>query len=186
MGLRASNLQEERKLPLIRTWNGNKPILQQNVYVNEMAYVSGRVELGERATVWPAAVIRAEGPDGSVIIDHDSHVQDGSVIHSEKPLHISHHVNIGHAVVIHAKLIGHHCLIGNNATLLEGVELGDYCLVASNAVVLEGTIVPSESFVVGVPAVIKPLLPSQRELLEIVAEGIFETVAGYEDSQPTG
>lgn len=170
---------------MIRTWNGNKPILHQNAYVNELAYVSGKVELGERATVWPAAVIRAEGPAGSVTIDHDSHVQDGSVIHSEKPLYISHSVNIGHAVVIHAKSIGHHCLIGNNATLLEGVELGDYCLVASNSVVLEGTIVPPESFVVGVPARIKPLTLSQKELLETVADGIFENVSGYEDSKPT-
>jgi len=147
-----------------------------------MAYVSGRVELGERVTVWPAAVIRAEGVEGSVTIDHDSHVQDGSVIHTETPLHIGHAVNIGHAVVIHANQIGHHCLLGNNATLLEGVELGDYCLVASNTVILEGTIVPSQSFVVGVPAIIKPLTSSQRELLETVAEGIFENVAGYEDT----
>ena len=167
---------------MIRSWNGNTPILHPGAYVNELAYVSGKVELGERTTVWPAAVIRAEGPDGAVTIASDSHVQDGSVIHSEKPLTISHSVNIGHAVVIHASSIGHHCLIGNNATLLEGVQLGDYCLVAANAVVLEGTIVPPESFVVGVPAAIKPLTASQKELLGTVAEGKFDNVSGYKDS----
>ena len=171
--------REEKEL--IRTWNGIGPKLHPGSYVNEMAYVSGDVTIGDRSTVWPAAVIRAE-ETGSINIQSNTHIQDGSIIHnSEGVLRIGSNVNVGHSVVIHALSIGDHCLVGNNSTLLEGVELGDYCLVASNAVVLSGTKVPNESFLAGVPARVRPISPEQRSMLETITDGIFDAVAGYPD-----
>ena len=166
---------------MIRTWHGIGPKLHPRSYVNEMAYVSGDVTIGDKSTVWPAAVIRAEEA-GSINIESNSHIQDGSIVHSsEGVLRIGSNVNVGHSVVIHALSIGNNCLIGNNSTLLEGVELGDYCLVASNAVVLTGTKVPDGSFLAGVPATIRPIRPDQRLMLETTTDGIFDTVAGYPD-----
>ena len=108
---------------MIRTWNGIAPKLHPQSYVNEMAYVSGNVTIGNKSTVWPAAVIRAEGT-GSIKIGSNTHIQDGSVIHnSHQSLSIGDNINVGHAVVIHCSSIGNNCLIGNNSTLLEGVEL---------------------------------------------------------------
>ncbi|SVB28746.1 uncharacterized protein METZ01_LOCUS181600, partial [marine metagenome] len=63
---------------LIRIWNGIAPKLHPQSYVNEMAYVSGDVTIGDKSTVWPAAVIRAEGT-GSITIGSNTHIQDGSV-----------------------------------------------------------------------------------------------------------
>ena len=166
---------------LIRTWNGIEPKLHPRSYVNEMAYVSGDVTIGDKSTVWPAAVIRAE-ETGSINIESNTHIQDGSIVHnSDGVLRIGRNVNVGHAVVIHALGIGDNCLVGNNSTLLEGVELGDYCLVAANAVVLNGTKVPDGSFLTGVPARIRPISPEQRLMLETTADGIFDAVAGYPD-----
>lgn len=166
---------------MIRTWNGIGPKLHPTAYVNEMAYVSGDVTIGDKSTVWPAAVIRAE-ETGSINIESNTHIQDGTVIHnSEGVLRIGSNVNVGHSVVIHAVSIGDNCLVGNNSTLLEGVELGDYCLVASNAVVLTGTKVPDGSFLAGVPARIRPISPEQRLMLETISDGIFDSVTGYQD-----
>jgi carbonic anhydrase/acetyltransferase-like protein (isoleucine patch superfamily) len=72
---------------------------------------------------------------------------------------------VGHSVVIHASKVGDRCLIGNNATLLEDVEIGDDCLVAANTLVRVGTKVPPGSFVVGVPAQIRPLSEAHRAKL---------------------
>ena len=43
-------------------------------------------------------------------------------------------------------------MIGNGATLNDGIILGEYSIVASGAVVLENREFPEKSFVVGVPA----------------------------------
>ena len=59
---------------------------------------------------------------------------------------------MGHGVVSHAKHIKSNCLIGNGATLNDGIILGEYSIVASGAVVLENREFPEKSFVVGVPA----------------------------------
>ena len=167
---------------LIRAWNGISPKLHPRSYVNEMAYVSGDVVIGDKSTVWPAAVIRAEGT-GSISIGANTHIQDGSILHnSHESLRIGDNVNVGHSVVIHCSSIGDNCLIGNNSTLLEGVELGNYCLVASNAVVLNDTKVPDASFLAGVPATIRPLNANQRLMLETTADGIADTVTGYPDA----
>ncbi len=148
---------------MIRSVNGKTPRVHPAAYVNEMAYVVGDVEIGEDSTVWPSAVIR--GDDGQVRIGRDTHVQDGTIIHTFGPSQIGDHVNIGHSVVVHSARIGDCCLIGNNATLLEYCEVGDYCVIGSNAVVLSGTKVPSHSFVVGAPAQIRPLAESQKRLI---------------------
>jgi len=48
-------------------------------------------------------------------------------------------------------------LIGNNATILDFAEIGEHCIVAANSMVATAQKVPSNSFVVGVPAKIKQL-----------------------------
>ena len=162
---------------MIRGWNGKNPNVHKDAYVNEAAYVVGDVEIGADSTIWPMAVLR--GDDGKISIGRDTHIQDGSVIHCDHSAVIGNHVNVGHSVVIHAAKIGDHCLIGNNATLLEEVEVGDYCIIGANALVLRGTTVPSHSFVVGVPAKIRPLSESQKAMLEGVTEGFTGLAAQY-------
>ena len=162
---------------MIRSWNGNTPKVHPSAYVNEMAYVVGSVEIDADSTVWPMAVLR--GDDGKISIGCDTHIQDGSVIHCDHQAVIGDHVNVGHSVVIHAAKIGDHCLIGNNATLLEEVEVGDYCIIGANALVLTGTKVPSYSFVVGVPAEIRPLSESQKKMLDSITGGFAALANQY-------
>ncbi|MBN2099216.1 MAG: acyltransferase [Dehalococcoidia bacterium] len=47
-------------------------------------------------------------------------------------------------------VIGNHCWIGQNATILKGVKVGDGAIVAANSVVTDD--VPEHALVAGVPA----------------------------------
>ena len=162
---------------MIRSLDGNTPNIQDSAYVNEMAYVIGKVEIGEGSSVWPSAVVRGDG--GLISIGKNTHVQDGSILHCYGGLQIGDNVNIGHSVVVHCSKIGNRCLIGNNATLLEEVELGDYCLIGANAMILKGTKIPSNSFVFGVPGEIHPLTDKQHEMLNMVTRAFERLIAMY-------
>jgi len=165
---------------MIRSWNGKSPKIHPSAYVNEMAYVVGDVEIAADSSVWPMAVLRSD--EGKISIGRDTHIQDGSIIHCDDETDIGDQVNVGHSVVIHARKIGNHCLIGNNATLLEEVEVGDYCIIGANALVLTGTKVPSHSFVLGVPAEIRPLSESQKKMLDSTTSDFAELARQYKQN----
>ena len=165
---------------MIRSLNNKIPKLHPSVYVNEAAYVVGDVELAEHVSVWPCAVLRGEG---KIKIGRDTHVQDGSILHADKRAEIGRHINIGHSVVIHDVIIGDHCLIGNNATLLSQVEIGHHCVVAANAMVRQGTKIPPYSFVVGVPAEVRPLKDEQRlRFVDGFTRGFIELAKEYKNA----
>ena len=165
---------------MIRTLKDKTPVVHPSAYVNEAAYVVGDVEIDEGATVWPCAVLRG---DGKIRIGRDTHVQDGTVVHSGTLAEIGNSVNVGHSVVIHDVKIGDGSLIGNNATVLSQVEIGDHCLVAANAMVRQGTKAPPYSFVVGVPAEVRPLTQAQRERIDNgVTRGFADLAREYRES----
>jgi carbonic anhydrase/acetyltransferase-like protein (isoleucine patch superfamily) len=162
---------------MIRSFNGKTPVVHPTAYVNEIAYVVGEVEIGEGSAVYPGVVIR--GDDGKITIGRDTHVQEVSAVHSYGPSVIGDHVNIGHSAVVHSARIGDRCIIGNHATLLEDVEIGEYCLVGANAMVRRGAKIPPYSFVAGVPAEIRPLSESQKQMLEDSTGGFAELARKY-------
>ncbi len=165
---------------MIRSLKDKTPVVHPSAYVNEAAYVVGDVEIGEGATVWPCAVLRG---DGKIRIGRDTHVQDGTVVHSGTLAEIGDSVNVGHSVVIHDVKIGDGSLIGNNATVLSQVEIGHHCLVAANAMVRQGTKAPPYSFVVGVPAEVRPLTQAQRERIDNgVTRGFADLAREYRES----
>jgi carbonic anhydrase/acetyltransferase-like protein (isoleucine patch superfamily) len=148
---------------MIRTINGKTPRIAASAFVSEAAYVIGDVEIGEEASVWPGAVIRAD--TGRIIIGRGTAVEDNCVIHSGVPPHevttIGDYVNIGHGAVVHGYRIGNNVLVGMNATVLQKVEIGDYCLIGAGCLVSEGMKIPDGSFVVGVPGRIKGPVPEK-------------------------
>ncbi|MBI2871904.1 MAG: gamma carbonic anhydrase family protein [Chloroflexi bacterium] len=146
---------------LIKSIFGKTPRIAESAYISDAAVIIGDVEIGEESSVWPCAVIR--GDDGPIRIGREVHIQDNSVVHcGNGGLEIGTKVNIGHGVVVHCRRIGNNVLIANNATILDDVEIGNFCMVAAGAVVPPRTKVPDYSFVVGVPAEIKPEIHGQR------------------------
>jgi len=151
---------------MIRTYNGKTPKIAPSAFVSEAAYIVGDVEIGERANIWPGAVIR--GDYGSIRIGNNTSIQDNTVVHAGGPLVIGDNVLIGHSCVIHCQSIGHQVIVGVNATLLDDAEIGDQCIIGANAVVTPGMKIPSGSLVIGIPAKVKRKL--SWEQLERVKE----------------
>lgn len=133
----------------------------------------GDVSIADGSSVWPNAVIR--GDFCRIVIGSNTHIEDNCVVHGAGDVEIGDHVICGHGVIVHSRRVGSLCLLGNNATLLDGAEIGDRCIIAAGAVVLGKTIVPPASFVSGVPATIVPATAQQLARLE----GHKRTDVGY-------
>nr|CAA6830750.1 MAG: carbonic anhydrase, family 3 [uncultured Thiotrichaceae bacterium] len=120
------------------------PEIHATAFVDDMAYVSGQTTLAEGSSVWPMAVLR--GDVNAITIGERTNVQDGAVLHVTHegpftrpgglPLIIGNDVTIGHKAVLHACTIEDRCLIGMNATVLDGVT------VEANTIIGAGSLVP--------------------------------------------
>ena len=128
------------------------PRIPASAYVAPGATVIGRVTLGERASVWPGAVIR--GDDDTIRVGDNTNVQDGAVLHVDPgiPMSIGDDVTIGHQAMLHGCTIGDRTLVGIQAIIYNKAVIGRDCLVAAGAVIPEGKVFPDRSLVVGVPA----------------------------------
>lgn len=134
---------------MIRTLGDKTPKIHPTAFVSEFAYVIGDVEIGEGSSVWPGAVVRADM--GRIVIGNHTNVQDNSVVHGDADVEIGDYVTIGHKVLCHAKTVGDRAVIGNGATLNDGVEVGEYSLIASGAMLVDNVKIPPRSLVVGSP-----------------------------------
>jgi carbonic anhydrase/acetyltransferase-like protein (isoleucine patch superfamily) len=123
-----------------------------DVWIADTATVLGNVTLGEQASVWYGAVIRADMSD--ITIGDRSNIQDGVICHSDPgiPLSIGHDNVVGHGAILHGCTIGNHNLIGMRATIMNRAQIGNNCVIGAHALVTEGMKIPSNSMVLGSPA----------------------------------
>lgn len=162
----------------IRSLGGKTPQIDPEAFVSEAAYVIGDVVIGPRSSVWPGAVIRADS--GRITIGSGSNVQDNSVLHADADAVIGDDVTIGHGVVCHARTIASGCLIGNGATLNDGVELGEQCLVAAGSTIPENKVFPAQSLIRGVPGkVIGTIRERHAELQKGAAASYVRRIERY-------
>ena len=134
---------------MIRSLNKKTPQIHPNAFVSEAAYIVGDVQIDEGTSIWPGTVIRADS--GYIKIGKNTCIQDNSVLHGDDDVVIGENVVIGHRVLCHAKNVGDRSLIGNGATVNDGVIIGEDSLLASGTVVLENQQFEARSMVVGVP-----------------------------------
>ena len=128
---------------MIRSLDGKMPKVHPTAFVSEFAYVVGDVEIGEGSSIWPGAVVRADS--GKITIGKQTCIQDNSVVHGDADVVIGDNVVVGHGAVCHARKVGDRVLVGNGATVNDGVEIGEDSLIAAGAVVLDKTVVPAGS-----------------------------------------
>jgi carbonic anhydrase/acetyltransferase-like protein (isoleucine patch superfamily) len=123
-----------------------------NYFVAHNATIVGEVAVGELSSFWFNAVVR--GDVAPVTIGRRVNVQDGVVVHcdTDVPNVIEDDVTIGHGAIVHACTVGDACLIGMNATVLDGAVINRHSLVAAGAVIAPGKIVGEGELWVGNPA----------------------------------
>ena len=121
-------------------------------YIDPTARIYGNVEIGEAASLWPYAVIRAESK--FVRVGRYTNLQDHVMLHVgyHAPTIVGDYCSITHRVVLHGCTIGDNCLIGIGATIMEGVVIGENSIVAGHSFVADNTIVPPNSIIMGTPA----------------------------------
>ena len=134
------------------------PAFGARVVVAPGAAVVGDVELGDDVSIWYGAVLR--GDLAGVTIGARSNIQDGSVVHVADggPCQIGEETVVGHRAMLHACRVGDGCLIGMQATILDGAVIGHGSVVGAGALVTQRTVIPPRSLVLGAPArVVKSL-----------------------------
>jgi len=156
------------------------PKIDDSAYVAEGAIVIGAVTLGVNSSVWHNAVLR--GDINTIEIGEGSNVQDGTVVHlaDDYGVKVGKYVTIGHSAMIHACEIGDECLVGMQATVLDGAVIGAQSIVGAGALVTKGTQVPEGSLVLGAPAkVVRALSDAERAGLKGLAEKYVSVSRGH-------
>jgi len=128
-----------------------KPEIHKSSFVAKTAVIIGNIKIGKNCGIFPNAVIR--GDDNSIEIGDGSNVQDCCVVHcdEEHNVKIGKNVTIGHCAMIHGATIEDDCLIGINATVLNGARIGKGSIIGANTLVKADMVVPENSLVLGVP-----------------------------------
>ena len=144
-----------------------EPRLGKGAYVAPNATVIGDVSVGENASIWFNAVIRADV--NWIRVGSETNIQDGSSLHvtyKTHPLEIGNRVAIGHGCIVHGCTIEDSCLIGIGAIILDGALIGTGSIIGAGSVVTEGTQIPPGHLVLGVPGkIIRPVQPEETERL---------------------
>lgn len=125
------------------------------------AVLIGDVHIGEGASVWFNAVLRADYEP--IHVGKNSNIQDGAVVHIDRgfPTTIGEGVTVGHGAVVHGAVVGDRSLIGMNCTVLSGARIGKECLVAAGALVRENAVFGDRSLIGGVPAKLIAMVDDQ-------------------------
>lgn len=127
-------------------------VLENPAFIHDTALIYGKVLIGEGASLWPHVVSRSEMHE--VRIGERTNIQDFVMIHvgNTTPTIIGDNCSITHHCTVHGAEIGDNCLIGINATLMDGTKIGANSIVAGHSIVIEGTEIPENSIVAGAPA----------------------------------
>ncbi len=156
---------------------GKRPTLADDVWVAPSADVIGDARLGEGASVWFGAVIRADNTP--ILVGARTNIQEGAMLHSDPgaPLTIGEGCTVGHHAILHGCTIGSNVLVGMGATILNNAVIGENCLIGANALVTEGKVFPAGSLIVGAPA------KAVRDLPPEAIAGLKMSAAAYATRQ---
>lgn len=149
-------------------------------YVAPGAQLIGDVRLGDGASVWFNAVLRAD--DDRIEIGDGSNIQDGTIVHcdTDQPTLVGRNVTVGHRVLLHGCTIGDDSLIGNGAMLLDGVRIGAGCLIGAGALVTPGKEIPPGSVVLGSPGrIVRQVGERERAMIERGAQSYQQRIRRY-------
>ena len=172
---------------MIRTHEGNTPVIAASAYIDEMAVVIGKVTIGEDSSVWPAAVIR--GDVNTITIGSRTSIQDGSVLHVNHaadynpggdPLVIGSDVTVGHKVMLHGCTIQDRCLVGTSSTILDKAVVEANTMIGAGSLVSPGKVLESGYLYVGAPVrQVRKLKDEELAYLDIAAQHYVHLKSKY-------
>lgn len=149
------------------------PKVGARVFVAPGAAIVGDVTLGDDVSIWYGAVLR--GDLAAVSVGARSNIQDGTVVHVADggACAVGEDVVVGHRAMLHACRVEDGCLIGMQATILDGAVIGHGSVVGAGALVTQRTIIPPRSLVLGSPARIVRALEEKDEAFHRAMAGKY-------------
>lgn len=125
--------------------------LDNPAFIHDSVEVFGKNRIGEGVSLWPRVVMRAEMFEN--VIGPYSNLQDFVMVHvgDSCGTTVGAYCSITHRATLHGCTLGDNCLIGINATVMDGVVIGENSIVAGHSIVPAGTVVPPNSIIAGVP-----------------------------------
>ena len=102
---------------------GPNVTLDEPAFIHDTAQIQGKVHIGKGVSVWTYAVTRSEVHE--IRIGARTNIQDFVMIHegSGFPTIVGQDCSITHHVTLHGCEIGDRCLIGINATIMDGAKM---------------------------------------------------------------
>lgn len=169
-------------MAIIREVRGVTPKFGKECFLAETAVVIGDTTMGDECSIWYGATLR--GDVNTITLGNRVNVQDGAVIHTlykKSVTVIGNNVSIGHNAVVHGATIQDNCLIGINATVLDGALVQSGTIVAAGALVLSNAVLEPNSIYAGVPAKkVKDIAPEQsRDIVERIANDYVMYASWY-------
>ena len=142
-----------RAQPVLRMPHvGPEVELEGLALLHPTAQLHGKVHVGPGASIWPYVVMRSEMHH--IRIGARTNLQDFVMVHvgNDTPTIVGEDCSITHHVTLHGCEIGDRCLIGINATIMDGAKIGANSIVAGHAIVMQNQVFPENSVIGGVPA----------------------------------
>jgi len=183
--------------PLSINPNGDMPQVDPTAFIDPAARVIGNVRIGANVYVGPYAVIRADetGADGKtspIIIEAESNVQDGVIIHAlgGTEVRIGKRTSLAHGCVVHGPCaIGDKCFVGfkavvYNSTLADGTFIStsatiQYSNLAENSLVAPAKAILSEQ---DASDYAEKTSDKETEFMQKVITANLKLVKGYSSS----
>ncbi|MEL0093469.1 MAG: gamma carbonic anhydrase family protein, partial [Pseudomonadales bacterium] len=112
---------------------GPHVVLDEPGFIHETARLHGKVYVGPEVSIWTYAVTRSELYE--IRIGARSNIQDFVMIHEGNGVgtYVGEDCSITHHVTLHGCTIEDGCLIGINATVMDGAHIGRGSIVAGHA-----------------------------------------------------
>ena len=171
---------------MIRAFRGVHPRIAASAYVDSSAQVIGDVEIGERSSIWPNAVLR--GDVNSIRVGEETNIQDNCVVHVDTDdcaTVIGNRVTVGHSAVLHGCTIEDDSLIGIAAVVLNRARIGRGSVVGAGSVVPEGAVIPPGSLVLGVPGKVRrEVSEEERARFEANCANYVSYGQAFKEEQP--
>ncbi len=141
-------------------FNGKKPRLGKDVYIDPTARILGDVELGDNSAVWFGCLVKGEGSASKIgsssVVMEQCFVEDS---------HLAEEVLVSHRSLLHRCVVESRVLIGIGAVILDGAKIGEESIIGAGSLVTAGTRIPKGSVAFGSPArVFREVSDKDKEL----------------------
>jgi len=171
---------------MIRAFRGVLGRIAASAYIDSSAQVIGDVEIGERSSIWPNAVLRADV--NSIRVGVETNIQDNCVVHVDTgdcATVIGDRVTVGHSAVLHGCTIEDDSLIGIAAVVLNRARIGRGSVIGAGSVVPEGAVIPPGSLVLGVPGKVRrEVSEEERARFEANCANYVSYGQAFKEEQP--